>query len=64
MLSIRAERKRVGLTQHQLAKLMGVSDMAVSLWERGTFPATRRLRKLATILGCTVDDLIPPDQDA
>ncbi len=32
---IRAFRKRLGLTQEQLAKLLGVHTLTVSRWERG-----------------------------
>ena len=33
--NIRALRRRHGLTQRRLAEMIGVSDKAVSKWERG-----------------------------
>lgn len=63
MLSIKDARKRAGLTQKQLADAMGVSRAAVSSWERQSAPSTKRIRKLARVLGCDAEDLLPPDQD-
>ena len=56
---IREYRKRAGLTQAELAKRMNVDQSAVSLWESGkTKPLRKTHRKLAKILGCTVEDLL------
>ena len=32
---IRSRRKNIGLTQKQLAKLVGVTDVKISRWESG-----------------------------
>ena len=59
MLNIKELRKAQGMTQEQLAKLIGVTQGAISQWEEGlTHPAFSKLRKLATALGVTMDDLI------
>lgn len=46
-IQIRAIRKSVGLTQAQLASVMGVKQPTVSLWETGdAAPASTALRLL------------------
>lgn len=55
---IRAHRKQLGLTQAQLAKLVGVTDRQVRFWERGADePGGGRLAGLATALHTTTDIL-------
>ena len=52
-------RKEKGLTQRQLAELVGVSDKAVSKWERGlSLPDISLLEPLADALGVTVAELL------
>ena len=52
-------RKEKGLTQRQLAELVGVSDKAVSKWERGlSLPDISLLEPLAGTLGVTVAELL------
>ena len=50
---IKQLRKEAGLSQRQLAKLIGVSTAAVSSWETGVrdIPAGNNLVKLAEVLG-------------
>lgn len=51
-------RLAAGLTQVGLAKKMKVDQSTVSLWESGsTKPLKKNHKKLAKVLGCTVDDL-------
>lgn len=48
---IRDGRLAVGLDQDRLAKLVGVSSKAVSMWERGvSTPQAGNLAKLANVL--------------
>lgn len=55
-------RKAKGLAQRQLADLMGVTDKAVSKWERDlSCPDVSSLSKLANELGITVNDLLDAD---
>ena len=51
-------RKQKGLTQQELADLLGVSNKSVSRWESGSYPDIATLGPLARALGVTVDDLL------
>lgn len=56
---VSALRKQKGMTQLDLAQKMGVTDKAVSKWERDlSFPDVGTLPKLAVELGTSVDDLL------
>lgn len=51
-------RKTKGYTQTQLAKMLGVDQSAISLWEAGkTFPRIELAMKVAKILDCTLEEL-------
>lgn len=51
-------RRERGLTQDQLARIVGVTPLTVSLWERGQrAPNLRSGRLLAEALGCSLDAL-------
>ena len=53
------KRKRLGLTQQQLADRLNVSFQAVSKWENGTtFPNIEILKDLATVLDVSVDEIL------
>ena len=57
--NIAALRKKQGLTQTQLAERLGVSDKAVSKWERGlSCPDISLLVELASALGTSTDALL------
>ena len=52
-------RKSVGLTQKEVAKRLGITTAAVSMWETGkTKPRADSLIALAKLYGCTVDDIL------
>lgn len=52
-------RKEKGMTQLELADKMGVTDKAVSKWERDlSYPDINSIGKLAEILGVSVDELM------
>lgn len=58
-------RKAEGMTQLELAEKMGVTDKAVSKWERDlSCPDINSLPKLAEIFGISVDDLMQVKQEA
>ena len=56
---IAALRKEKGMTQLELAQQMGVTDKAVSKWERDlACPDIQTLPRLAQLFGITVDELM------
>ena len=56
---IRNLREEKGLTQPELAKLVGVSNGTVSFWENGeNEPKASYVRKLATVFEVTSDYLL------
>lgn len=57
--TISSLRKEKGMTQLDLARAMGVTDKAVSKWERNlSFPDVASLPKLAEVLETSVDELL------
>ncbi len=57
--NIRTCRRRMDLTQEQLAERLGVSFQSVSRWENGsTYPDMELLPILAGVFGVTVDHLL------
>lgn len=56
---VRTLRSEKGMTQLELAQRMGVTDKAVSKWERDlSIPDAASLPKLAEELGASVDELL------
>jgi len=52
-------RKKIGLTQEELGRKLGVTNKAVSKWEVGeTLPEVTMLEPLANTLQVTVDELL------
>ena len=63
-LGIKELRLAAGLTQEQLAKKMGLDQGAISHWERGkNNPLRKYHKKLAKVLGVTVDDLLKEENN-
>ena len=65
MLRIEQLRKEKGLTQEQLAKMLGLAPHTVNRWERGHhMPNAMDLRRMAGIFECPLealyDDSNPP----
>jgi len=61
-------RKRVGLTQRQLADAVGVTESTISNWEQGrnSLDWLERVAKLCRALQCTPEELVgyvDPEQD-
>ena len=58
-MMISSLRKENGLTQFELAEKMGVTDKAVSKWERDlSYPDVNSIPKLAEVFGVSVDELM------
>ena len=58
-------RKQHGMTQLELAEKMGVTDKAVSKWERDlSCPDINSLPTLAEILGVSVEELMQVKKEA
>ena len=52
-------RKKVNLTQMQLAEKLGITDKAISKWERGVaMPDSSIMLELCDILGISVNELL------
>lgn len=59
MLKLMFKRKEAGLTQGELAKKVGVKLMTIYNYEAGIRkPTADKLKKIANVLGCSLDDLI------
>lgn len=59
MLRIAQLRKARGMSQRQLAELVGISGAVVAEYELGRkTPRLETARKLAAALGCSIDELI------
>lgn len=56
---IAGKRKRLGLTQKQLAEKLGMSDKSVSKWERGVcLPDVSVYMELCDILGISINEFL------
>lgn len=62
-MSFLTARENANMTQAEVAKHMGVTDAAVSMWETGkTAPRAALLPKIAALYGCTIDALLSSTQ--
>ncbi len=62
---MRERRRALGMTQMQLAVAVGACSIAVvSGWERGrTVASVPKLRKLAEVLGVSMEELLEDGED-
>ena len=59
-------KKKKNISQEELAKALDISQGAVSAYETGRWePSITTIKKMSSILGCTVDELLedPHDND-
>lgn len=62
-MSFRRCRRIADITQKEAAAALGVHPSAVAQWEIGkTSPRAALLPKIAELYGCTVDELLKPDE--
>lgn len=56
---ITKRRLELGLTQVQLAEMLGRQQQSISDWETGrSIPTMRSLSKLSKVLSCSIADLL------
>lgn len=56
---LKAARLAAGMTQQNLADALGCKVKDVSRWENGHVePRALTLKKMAQVLGCSMDDLV------
>lgn len=62
--NIRALRKEAGLTQRELAELMGISNVTLCRWETGTkLPKLESLFALAQLFRVPLDAIYPMERE-
>ena len=67
MNKFKSLREAAQFTQIELARKIGVGQSTIAMWEtERSFPRAELLPKIASVLGCTVDELLgitkTPDQ--
>lgn len=56
--NITKKRKEKGISQKELASLIGVSESAISKWKSGdNEPSMKNLKKIADVLNCSMSEL-------
>jgi transcriptional regulator with XRE-family HTH domain len=64
-LSFLSARRKANLSQAAVAEKFGISAAAVSQWETGkTIPRGEKLREIAEMYGCTVDELLTDNKES
>lgn len=60
MSELKIKRDELKMTQSDLALACDVSQVAISKIERGlAYPSLQLARKIAKVLGCSIDELFP-----
>ncbi len=63
--NIQRKRKQLGLTQDELAELLGIGQQSLSRMERGTMaPKFDRLEDIASALHCPVSELFIGEENS
>ena len=58
-ITLRAARVNKGLTQKEMAELVGVNNTTILKWEKGeTYPDVINIRKIEEVLGVKYDNII------
>ncbi|MBS6264092.1 MAG: helix-turn-helix transcriptional regulator [Clostridium sp.] len=62
-ISLEAARVNAGLTQKELAEILGVSNVTVVNWEKGvTEPSASQLRKISELSKIPLDFIFVPER--
>lgn len=65
IMRIKECREQQGLTRCQLGAETGVAPFVIESWEKESFlPLCRQLPRLAQVLGCSINDLFVPEEEA
>lgn len=60
---IQEKRKEKNITQSELAEKLGITDRAISKWERGIcLPDASNMRELCELLGISINDLFSGEE--
>lgn len=60
--TLKERREQAGMSQSQVARSAGVTERTIRLVEQGKrTPTIATARALAAAVGCTVDELVPPE---
>lgn len=61
---LKRKRLECNMTQTELAEKVGVTQGAIWQWENGKAdPSLENLKKMATFMGCTIDELLGEAKD-
>lgn len=64
-MSFLQARKKAGLTQAVVAEKLGITAASVCQWETGkNLPRAEKLPEIATLYGCTVNDLLSDEEES
>lgn len=62
-ISLEAARVNAGLTQKELAEILGVSNVTIVNWEKGNSePSVSQLRTISELSGIPMDFIYIPDK--
>lgn len=62
-MSFKSAREKVGMSQNEAAKALGIDQSTVCLWEIGkTYPRASLLLKVSELYGCTVEELLKKEE--
>lgn len=65
IIRLKELRRASGVTQADLARMMGVTQSVIAQWERGaSMPSSAKLPELADVLHCTIDELFGRGPDS
>ena len=62
--NLKALRKKAGITQEELAHLVGVHDSTIRRWEKNRLPNVHDIKRLAEALHVSEQQLLSPDNGA
>lgn len=63
-MSFMSARNKARLSQAEAAERLGITAASVCQWETGkTFPRASLLSQIASLYGCTIDELLAQSED-